>query len=130
MPSEPPPRALLRTEPAPTTASPMVVTLTQPVGIADKLTISYVPDRDILQAGALAKYIASQPSLQVFGRETQLEGLAATIADDFADQVVPRWHRVTLQARNYVVTVEDRQPGWDHPTLLSSVPRPLRPRRP
>ena len=124
-PKPPPPRALLRTEPAPATRAAMLVTLAQTLPGGGKLTVSYVPDRDILTSGALARYAQTVPPREVNTQEP-LESLAAAIAEDFADQVVPRWHRVAVHDRDHTVTVEDRQPGWDHPTLLNSLPRPLK----
>ncbi len=110
----------LATRPAPFGAAPTVVTFTTPFN-GGVLAISYVPDRDLLVAEALSSYlrgVATRPAEQA----------VATIAADIANELVPRWHRVTLttviDAITQTIAIEDRQPGWDHPSLLTAVPRP------
>jgi hypothetical protein len=110
-------RALLKTARAPSAMSTLV-TLTAPLGPTTQLTLSYVPDRLILTRDSFAVY-AGKRSLPDLTPET----LAATIADDIANEIVPKWQRVTIvtvdQGVTHTVAVEDRQPGWQHPTLLS-----------
>lgn len=89
------------------------------------LTVSYVPDRYLVSREGFAAYARARTAAMPW--DTPLEALAALVADDLANELVPRWLRVTFTqeaqgtAPRHSVSVEDRQPGWDHPTLLRSV---------
>lgn len=113
-----PARALLRTKPAPFNGAPMVVHFSVALQ-GGTLTIAYGPDRDLLVRESLTAYAAALPA-------TTPEETVATIADDIANELVPKWHRVTLALNegdiSQIVTIEDRQPGMDRPSLPSGLP--------
>jgi hypothetical protein len=64
------------------------------IGAVDvQVRIAYVPDRDILQPGALETYLgvlSKQPWLS-------LEAMALAILDDLNNEIVPRWIMVQLK---------------------------------
>ena len=87
------------------------------------LAIRYVPDRRIVNPSAFGEYLVGLSSLQW----QTLEELATTVLGDLSNQLVARWVRVRVTAPNkaypgvgaHEVVVEDRQPGWNNPSLLS-----------
>ena len=120
-------RDLLVTEPNPDGRLDYVVSLEERAPLAGDgtmhLGLRYVPDRLILQSGTLARYLQALAGLQW----NSLEEVAVIIRDDVNNEVVPRWLQVTLSAADAVaghegghgVMLEDRQPKWDNPALLS-----------
>ena len=112
-------RRLLATIPAPLAPHAVVTTFTAQVGDA-VLKLQYVPDRVLLTQEGFEQYIAARSATE----NNPLEALTSLIADDVANELVPKWSRVTLTRLGKVmqtVTAEDRQPGWNHPTLLSGI---------
>jgi hypothetical protein len=111
------PRSHLRTQPAPSGAAPTVVSFSLTF-LSGTLTVAYVPDRVLLDADSLREYTRSMPRMSP-------EQAVATIADDIANEIVPKWHRITLKApvsgMKQTVIAEDRQPGWTHPSLLDAL---------
>ncbi len=87
------------------------------------LAIHYVPDRGIVDPAAFGRYLEALSALEW----DSLEQLAAAVIGDFNDQLVGRWFRVTAMAPegaypgvgSHEVSIEDRQPDWDNPSLLS-----------
>ena len=117
-------RQLLAVLPAAPSALMSVSTLSSPLDTAASgglsLTVSYVADRLLLTRDGFAAYARARTAAMPW--DTPLESLASLVADDIANELVPKWLRVTfLQetpgAPRHVVSVEDRQPGWDHPSL-------------
>ena len=59
-----------------------------------------------------------------------LEAVAVAVLDDVNNEVVPRWVQVAVSYENadagererHAVLIEDRQPGWDNPSLLARLP--------
>jgi 7-cyano-7-deazaguanine reductase len=92
-------------------------------GAPTRVGLRYVPDRLVLDPAALGRYLGA---LGATGRSS-LEAVAAMILDDVSNEVVPRWVKVTVSAPDaghpgidhHGVMLEDRQPGWDNPALLS-----------
>ncbi len=117
---DPETRVRLTTRPAAFGAAPTVVSFAAPFR-GGTLTLAYVPDRDLITVENLAPYLRGI----VPGTSEQA---AAVIAEDIANDLVPRWYRVglvvTVDGITQTVVVEDRQPGWDHPSLLTAVPPP------
>jgi NADPH-dependent 7-cyano-7-deazaguanine reductase QueF len=114
-----PRRARLTTSAAPPGAPHTLITFTTAFQ-GGTLTIAYVPDRDLLQRDSWRGY------LEALAPAT-LEETTAMIADDLANELVPRWYRVTSQAIvdgiTQTVTVEDKQPrlqGWQPPSGSTS----------
>jgi hypothetical protein len=89
------------------------------------LTAEYVPDRTIIEPAAFGRYLESLSAVEW----DSLEELATTVLGDFNNELVARWVRVLATAPEeaypgvgaHEVTIEDRQPEWDNPALLSGV---------
>ena len=87
------------------------------------LALRYVPDRLILAAEALEAYFA----LLSAEPWSSLEEIAAAVIEDLNNQLLARWVQVTFSARPgpsgrheaHRVLLEDRQPDWDNPSLLT-----------
>ena len=112
-------RQLLATTPAPLTPHAVVTTFAAKLGDVE-LKLQYVPDRVLLTRAGFEAYVFARSNTQI----DSLEAFAAVVADDVANELVPKWSRVTLARGGSVtqsVVAEDRQPGWNHPTLLSGV---------
>ncbi len=85
--------------------------------------VRYVPDKRILDPATFGRYLEA---LGTVGWAS-LEEVAVTILDDINNEVVARWVQVTVSAPNgahpgvdnHGVVLEDRQPKWDNPALLS-----------
>ncbi len=125
-------RALLETQSNPDAGHDYVVTLSGTVsglfahGPAT-VTLRYVPDRHLLSPSSLEGYLKTIGDLDW----SSLEGAATVIRDDLNNEIVPRWLQVSLQApddahrivQHHDVMLEDRQPKWDNPSLLSRLKR-------
>ncbi|MGZ6228475.1 MAG: hypothetical protein ACXWNE_10120 [Candidatus Binataceae bacterium] len=108
-------RGALTSVPAPSTALASVIELAWE---NPSLRLRYVADRLVLTPESFLTYLQSR---ERDAREILPEAFAASVAEDIANEIVPKWLQVTFSAKSAVrhtVTVEDRQPGWDHPTLL------------
>lgn len=95
-----------------------------------RILIRYIPHRAVLETTAFESYLNA-----VAGFDWQrLEDVAVGVLDDFNNEIVPCWVRVEIEAfspdnedtpsstgvmDNYKVVIEDRQPNWDNPVLLS-----------
>jgi len=85
------------------------------------LMIRYVPDGLIMEKSSLSTYLDIVDDADW----TSLEEVAVVILDDLNNELVPRWVHVGvtgMQDHNggqHNVIVEDRQPNWDNPGLLS-----------
>ena len=99
--------------------NPLVLNKKRPTVIA----IHYVPDRLIVTPESFSNY------LEALSKETwsNLEELTTTVLGDLSNQLVARWICVkgTISGEYYPdlraheVLIEDRQPEWDNPSLLS-----------
>ncbi len=115
-------RGHLAVSPNPDPAKEYVATLEGRMSAGEiDVALRYVPDRDILDPASFAAY------LDVLGGMAwdSLEKTAVTIIDDVNNEVVPRWARVVLSIKEdgavggHSVLLEDRQPKWDNPALIS-----------
>lgn len=87
------------------------------------LSIHYVPDRMIIDPAAFGRYLEALSALEW----DSLEQLATEVLRDLNDHLIGRWVRVVVTAPEgaypgvgaHEVLIEDRQPGWDNPSLLS-----------
>ncbi len=114
-----PTRQLLATTAAPRASHAVVTTFTATLGDTN-LKLQYVADRVLLTRAGFEAYVAARATTQT----DSLEALTALIADDIANELVPKWSRITLTRSGNVtqsVVAEDRQPGWNHPTLLGGL---------
>jgi hypothetical protein len=114
-----PTRQLLATTPVPLAPHAVVTTFTARLGEIE-LKLQYGPDRVLLTHAGFEAYVTARATTQ----SESMEALTGVVAGDIANELVPKWSRVTLTRKGAVtqsVVAEDRQPGWNHPTLLSSV---------
>ena len=110
MTAAPPPklRELLALSPSPDPRHDYLAALSGTVGEA-MVEVCYVPDRLIVSPHSLAAYFAALPA------DAGVEELALRVLDDFNNELVPRWARVTARRKlplPHWAMVEDRQPGW------------------
>ena len=114
-------RQLLEVMPAPAVGLMTIATLSSALNNGLALAVSYVPDQHVLTRAGFDAYARALESAPV----TTPEALAALVAGDVSNELVPKWLRVTVNrssngAVNHSVTVEDRQPGWDHTSMFKS----------
>lgn len=124
-------RELLSPAPNPDRTVDYVVTLSGTLqGHADSerlsVTVRYVPDRLIIPPEAFKAYLDSLAAT-ISGPQ---ENLATTSLADISNEIVARWIQVTTRvdtvgagpnAPVHQVMAEDRQPGWDNPSLLAMI---------
>lgn len=113
-------RQLLAVLPTAPAAPMSVTTLTLALDNNLSLTVSYVADRSLVTRDGFTAYARARTAAMPW--DTPLESLTALVADDLANELVPKWLRVTFVQETqggprHVVSAEDRQPGWDHPVL-------------
>ena len=83
--------------------------------------LSYVADRRVLSLDAFGAYL---DAVAVSAWPT-LEAVATAMLTDVNNELIPRWAQIRLVAGPgergdcHSVIIEDRQPGWDNPTLLA-----------
>jgi NADPH-dependent 7-cyano-7-deazaguanine reductase QueF len=96
-----------------------VVILSGTICEARRVDIRYIPDMAILKPESLSTYLVA---LETMNWEN-LEALGLTILNDLNNELVPRWVQVMVSGTSaglaHRVTLEDRQPRWDNPALLS-----------
>lgn len=117
-------RVLLAVSPTAPSALMSMTTLTLVLDNNLSLTVSYVADRSLVTRDGFTAYARARTAAMPW--DTPLESLAALVADDIANELVPKWLRVTFVqetpgAPRHTASVEDRQPGWDHPTILRTL---------
>ncbi|MGK2870803.1 MAG: hypothetical protein ACSLFL_00940 [Alphaproteobacteria bacterium] len=82
------------------------------------IEIRFVPDRLICDEKLMEVYFASLAAQACSG----LEELANAVADDFSNELIPRWISVdiSLSVNGLFLGahVEDKQPLWNNPALL------------
>lgn len=123
-------REKLSVRPSPGTRLDFVVTLEGDIpadaGAALSVVLRYVPDRDVLDPAAFTAYLKDLGAAEW---ET-LEAVGVAVLDDVNNEVVPRWVQVAVYRADtggvgrerHAVLLEDRQPRWDNPSLLSRLP--------
>jgi len=87
------------------------------------VAIRYVPDKWILSPAAFLGYLKNLETPEL----TSLEAVGVAVLDDINNEVVPRWVQVAVRCaadgsgghETHGVLLEDRQPRWDNPALLS-----------
>jgi len=113
-------RQFLAVTPAPAPGLMTMATLSASLDPTTALAVTYVPDQLILSRASFDSYVAAR----AHEADRTPEALAALVASDLANELVPKWLRVTVNRQaggvvNHSVTVEDRQPGWSHPSVKS-----------
>jgi len=92
--------------------------------------VTFIPDSAILNRQSYNAYLEN-----IFagaGGDLILETLAEKIIEDLSNELVPFWIsvRILLESQSgnssslHQAILEDRQPGWDNPGLLSQVGPP------
>lgn len=86
--------------------------------------LRYAPDKLLIDheglAGYLEQIVAHNPK--------KAEILAHDILEDVMNQIIPKWIEVNLRqnpnkfGQNILITIEDRQPGWEEDALLKRLP--------
>jgi len=89
------------------------------IGRRDYLfALRYIPDKLLLDNEGLNSYLHQREAGRV-------ETLAHDIMDDIMDQIIPKWIEVNLRQKNnkfgqnILVTMTDRQPGWQDDAFLN-----------
>lgn len=90
------------------------------------VVLRYVPDRLTLEPAAFDAYLGVLAAMEW----ESLEEVAVTFLNDFSNELVPRWAQINVRSRSsalphmgeHSVTVEERQPKWENPELLSRLP--------
>ena len=119
-------RALLATTPNPGERLDYMVMLEGSVvlgGSGQRVAarLSYIADRRVLSLDAFNAYLDAVAQ----GVWPTLEAAAISMLGDMNNELIPRWAQIRLVAGpgdrddSHSVVIEDRQPGWDNPTLLA-----------
>ena len=91
-------------------------------GAPVEVGLRYIPERDIVAPGALGDYLEALSAHPW----PSLEDLGQILLGDINSELVPRWAQVKLSGRVdgqlHSVVLEDRQPKWDNPKLMSRLP--------
>ncbi len=73
------------------------------------LEFCYTPDRHILERVSARDWLACYEDWS-----DSWEALAIQLMDDFRNEIIPCWARLTLHAgKTFRIEVEDRQPHWN-----------------
>ncbi|WP_316977909.1 hypothetical protein [Shumkonia mesophila] len=87
------------------------------------ILLRYVPDKWIVPPPSFLAYLKALDDVPL----ASVEAIGVAILEDVSDEVVPRWLQVLVSAESddpqYTVLLEDRQPKWDNPALLSRLKR-------
>ncbi|MEQ8193581.1 MAG: hypothetical protein RIB59_03740 [Rhodospirillales bacterium] len=120
-------RDLLKVLPNPETKIDYVATLKGRIGTAQEgrravVTLRYVPDKYILEEDAFRRYLDDLANASW----KSIEELAALILHDVNNEVIGRWVQIKVETkaaegaeRLHAAVIEDRQPNWDNPQILS-----------
>ncbi len=115
-------RALLQTQDNPNRALDYLITLEALCPQENiRLSLRYIPDRLIVQRASFPGYVTA-----LFETKRPLETIASDLLEDINNELVARWVQVILfeESENdnlHSVVMEDRQPQWDNPQLLSRI---------
>ncbi len=87
------------------------------------ISLKYVPDREIAMPEPWRAY------LDILASHTwaTLEELAVTVLADINDQLIPRWAELSIisltEASKHSILLNENQPDWNNPSLLSAIDR-------
>ena len=85
------------------------------------INLRYIPDKVIVEPASFGRYLEALASINW----PSLEELAVTLLSDVNNEVVARWVHVSLSTPSsqgldtHTVMLEDSQPKWDNPRVLS-----------
>ena len=119
-------RALIATGSNPDTRLDYVIGLEGSIDAAENIVpivinLRYIPDKVIVEPTSFSRYLEALASINW----PSLEELAVTLLSDVSNEVIARWVHVSLSAQarqglhTHMVMLEDRQPKWDNPQILS-----------
>lgn len=103
------------------------VSITQEITLKNQsfsFGLRYVPDKLLLNHEGLVGYLEQV----LTHNDKKAEIMAHDILEDVMDQVVPKWIEVNFSheenkfGQNVLITIEDRQPGWEDDDLLKRLP--------
>jgi NADPH-dependent 7-cyano-7-deazaguanine reductase QueF len=122
LPSGPERRRHLETPGNPAPGRDYMVALQGALADGRSVSVSYVPDRAVVDPGSFGRYLAAIEQLPW----ESLEQLGAALLDDVANALVPRWARVELSMQSsgglhHRVRLEERQPHWRNDALVSGL---------
>ena len=113
---------ILTSFPNPFQRKTYTVSVVQDVTIGQRdylFALRYIPDKLLLDNEGLNSYLLQREAGRV-------ETLAHNIMEDIMDQIIPKWIEVNLRQKNnkfgqnILVTMTDRQPGWEDDAFLYS----------
>lgn len=109
-------RDLLKTTGNPNKALDYLIMLEDDT-LGQKITVRYIPDRDILNKDSFKAYLETLP------KEADTIERANMIMQDLANELVARWIQVCLSdstdGTQQSVFLEEHQPQWENPTLMA-----------
>ena len=119
-------RALLATTPNPGERLDYLVMLEGAVDLGGydrrvAARLCYVADRRVLSLDAFSAYLDAVAK----SAWPTLEAAAIFMLGDINNELIPRWAQIRLitgsdgREHGHSVIIEDRQPGWDNPTILA-----------
>lgn len=103
-----------------------IVTIIQELTLGKKVYmcgLRYVPDKLLLEHGQLGDYLNQVASSHAGLSESLAEELTHTILEDIMNRIIPKWIEVNLlqkqnkHGQKIMVTMEDRQPGFENDAL-------------
>lgn len=88
-----------------------------------RVRLRYVPDKLILDSASFADRLATMAP----AAGAHFETLALALLDEINNEIVPRWVQIVASAdagapTAETVVVTDRQPNWDNPDILNTLP--------
>ncbi|OHC74865.1 MAG: hypothetical protein A3G18_10115 [Rhodospirillales bacterium RIFCSPLOWO2_12_FULL_58_28] len=121
-------RGILKARTSPDFKLDCISTLEGKIGLSS-VSLRYVPDKHILDPKSFGAYLKAINDLPW----ESPEAMTLAILDDVNNEIVARWTRITVTTAPetsvdkgivaHSVMVEDRQPKWDNPALLSGLKR-------
>jgi len=120
-------QALLKTDRNPDTKLDYVSSLNARIDLGQNgilnVALRYVPDRLILCPDTFSLYLEALSDIEW----NSLEKVAAVILNDVNNVLIARWVQLSVTSPqnkgeagvDHAVLLEDRQPNWDNPSLLS-----------
>jgi len=106
-------RATLTRRPNPDPRHDYVVELAAVAPDGLRVRVRYIPDREVLEAGGLARRLRVTTG-------SPPEMTALDLIDDLLNELLPRWVEVGVERDGPPaerVIVEERRPDWDNPEL-------------
>lgn len=96
-------------------------------GAGCRIRLRYVPDKLILDKDSFIAHLATLAPDPDASADAGPETMALALLDEINNEIVPRWVQIALSAEQggapiEMVILTDRQPNWDNPEILESLP--------